>query len=350
MSVLDRAFTQQVRYVTPGVTGGLAASLGRQIARDMGGLLPPFAAHLPAPEVLSACWAISREPSVGASVARATKEAVAAAVSAANACPYCVDVHTATMYALNRTGDGAAVESGRDDHIADPRLRSIVRWARATRLPGSPILADPPFSDAEAAEVIGTALAYHYINRMVSIFLVDSPFPRRSGPSVRRVSKRLLAPVVRRLMLRSANPGESLEFLPEVEHRAAFDWAKSDPVISAAFSASAAVFEEAGRRSLPEPVRRLVQARLRDWAGQHPPLSRGWVDEALAELPVSLRPPGRLALLAALAPYQVDERVVEEFLIAGSSEEQTLIAATGWASFAAMLRVNEWISPARLAA
>lgn len=348
MSLVARMFGRQVRYVSPVSGSELAARVTGQISRDVGVVLPPYLAHLPAPEVLAACWAITREPAVGTAVPRAVKEAVGAAVSATNACPYCVDVHTATMYALELSDAGAAIAAGRDDRIVDTELRAVVGWARATRLPGAPVLADPPFGEAARAEIVGTALAYHYINRMVSIFLVDSPFGSRTGEFLKRGVKRLAAPGMRKALRRPAAPGDSLEFLPEVDGRGEFGWARRSPAIRAAFSRSAAAFDEAGRRSVSEAVRDMVLARLRNWHGEQPPLSALWIDGALAGLPDADRPAGRLALLTALAPYRVDAPVIDEFRAHTPGGDETLIETTGWASFVATLRVGEWIRPPRV--
>src|SRR5215813_3090346 len=100
MSIRERPFLRQVRHVHPDVHDPRTAEARRQIRRDFGMLVPPFALHLPVPDALCAGWVILREPTHGRRVDRATKEAVAAAVSATNTCPYCVDVHTTMLHAL----------------------------------------------------------------------------------------------------------------------------------------------------------------------------------------------------------------------------------------------------------
>ena len=73
----------------------------RQVERDFGMLAPPVALHSPAPEALAAVWVILRESLVATGLAgRPGKEAVAATISLANSCPYCVDVHGATLMGL----------------------------------------------------------------------------------------------------------------------------------------------------------------------------------------------------------------------------------------------------------
>ena len=112
MSIRERPFLRQVQYLHPDPRDPRTAAARQQIRRDFGMLVPPFALHLPVPDALSAYWAIIREPTYGRRVDRATKEAVAAAVSATNTCPYCVDVHTTTLHALGEPASAAAIASG----------------------------------------------------------------------------------------------------------------------------------------------------------------------------------------------------------------------------------------------
>jgi len=94
-------------------------------------------------------------------------------------------------------------------------------------------------------------------------------------------------------------------------------------------------------------VRNLVTARLTAWRGEEPGLSRGWADSALQTLPAPQRPQGRLALLAALASYQVDARVLHDARTRpGPAGDETLIATAAWASFAAARRIGSWLHTA----
>ena len=51
---------------------------------------------------------------------------------------------------------------------------------------------------------------------------------------------------------------------------------------------------------------------------------------------------GRLILLTALAPYQVDEEAVDAFTTRISGDER-LIGALAWASFTAARRIGTWL-------
>lgn len=260
--MLDRLLRRQVRYIRlPTGRSDLADAVAHQVRRETGALLPPFAVHLPAPEALAGCWAIMREPAAGTTMSRATKEAVAATISTINESPYCVDVHTTTLYALTDSDTGAKVATGRDGEVTDPHLRRILAWAKATRSPGSPTLSDPPFPALAAAELVGTALGYHYINRMVSIFLPASLLP---NGALARGLKRLIGPGIRRRLLSSPRPGAALQHLTNVEgvNLDEFSWATTGSIIHGAFTRAAAIFDMLGAQALPAPVCELVTGHL----------------------------------------------------------------------------------------
>jgi len=78
---------------------------------------------------LAASWLMLREALlVPGFVDRATKEAVAAAVSVGNTCPYCVAVHVPRCTACSRTRRRRTSRPDRVEEITDPTLRGIVAW------------------------------------------------------------------------------------------------------------------------------------------------------------------------------------------------------------------------------
>lgn len=343
LSIRNLALRRQIRQIDPVTRDPRVSAVGRQISRDFGILAPPFALHSPAPEVLFACWMIFAEPTFGPRVDRATKEAVVAAVSTLNACPYCVDAHTTMLHALGNPASAAAIASADIDRIADSALRERVSWALAHHQPGATILGRRPFPDGDAPEMIGVALAFHYVNRMVNIFVSASPFPFGST-KVRPLARRMAVPVFRRMASRRGGRGASLDFLPPAALPDDLAWAAGDPVIAEAFGRAAAAFDAAGRQALPDAVRELVTTRLGAWHGEEPGVSRAWVDSAVEALDAPQRPLGRLALLAAFASYQVDAQVLRDARPQpGPQGDETLVAAAGWASFAAARRVGSWL-------
>lgn len=103
-------------------------------------------------------------------VPRAHKEAVVSEVAKTNHCPYCISAHTLMMQASGEE-DASKIVLNNNGNVNDPLLQQRIEWGAATRTPDAPILKNPPFTVEEAPEIIGGALAFHYINRMVNIFI-----------------------------------------------------------------------------------------------------------------------------------------------------------------------------------
>lgn len=320
------AHVRHVRPVARRAASGLVSEVYDQVEADFGMLAPPVALHAPAPLSLAAAWMVVRETllCVGA-VDRKAKEAVAAAVSAANACPYCVEVHGATLAGLTGGPDAEAIVAGRTEAVTDPRLRALARWARD----GGPL--PEPCRAVHVPELVATVVTFHYLNRMVNIFLHESPLPPVSGPArtaVRRVARRIMGGLARH---RPAL-GTSLPLLPEAPLPADLSWAAGQPHVAGALARAAAAIEAGGRRVVPDGVRGLVLERLADGGGPAPGLFvRDWLEPAVAPLPAAERPAGRLALLAAFASYRVTDAVVADFRGQGH-DDRALIELVSWAS------------------
>jgi hypothetical protein len=229
--------------------------------------------------------------------------------------------------------------------VNHPVLRALAMWASRTLAPDDPPLHAPPFAPPETAEHVGTAVAFHYINRMVNVFLPESPVPpplRWFGALPRRF---LAATFGRRMVTRAPRPGVS-SFLPDAPLPGDFRWAAGNPGVAGAFARAAAAVDEAGRVALPDSARELVARRLSMWRGEPPGLGRGWVDVAVSPLDARDRPLAALALLTALASYRVDRAVVEEFR-GRRPTDADLVGAAGWAAFSAARRVGSWLASAR---
>jgi AhpD family alkylhydroperoxidase len=325
-----------VAPVRPEHASGLVARVYRQVGRDFGMLAPPVVLHSPAPDSLAAGWLMLRETLLARGlVDRATKETVATEVSLGNACPYCVDVHRALLHGFSGGGRN------------DGRSEAIAGWARASRSKETAALHPVPFSAGQAPELIGVAVTFQYLNRMVNVFLGDSPLPPQVPAGGRGLLLRLFGLIMRLSVREARRPGASLRLLPAAPLPADMSWAEGSPTVAAAFARAAAAVEAAGRRSVPGPVRDLVTARLDDWNGRPPGLGRGWTAEALSGLDPAQRPAGRLALLVAMASYQVDRVVVDEFR-ADAADDRTLVELASWASLAAARRIGGWTGQAAL--
>lgn len=307
-----RRAQHKVRYVRPvrfGAATGQVAEVYRQLEADFGMLAPPVSLHSPAPEVLPAVWVLLRESLlVDRQASRVDRETVAAAVSSANTCPYCVEVHTTT----------AADLAGTD---LDPEATALGRWATGHGPAEFPV--------TQAAELVATAVTFHYLNRMVNVFCEPSPFPAALPPSAVRVARGVLARTVRRRPDSAATAAKDL--LPACPVPAGLEWAAGQPALADALARVYTAFEAAGERSVPAEVRRMVRAEVIRMGERTPGLDMEWLDRPLSTIARSLRPVGRLALLTALASYRVQPADVD----AASLSPKALIELTSWASFTA---------------
>ncbi|AVT37182.1 carboxymuconolactone decarboxylase family protein [Plantactinospora sp. BB1] len=341
--VISSVVQRQVKYVRtvpPGRADGLVAAVYRQVTEEMRLVVPPVLLHSPAPEALAGYWMLMREPLLaGGAVDRLGKEAVAAAVSVANICPYCVDMHSIGIYDLATEEDAEAVAGDRVDEIADPRIRDLAAWGRTAHQPDEAVLPRPAFSSAERAELVGVVVGFHYLGRMVNVFLANFLLPPRLGPRARRRVKHGIS-LMLSASLREVQPaGRSLRLLPEAPLPPDAAWAAGQPEIAEAVARSFAAFDRAGERALSPAVRQLVDDRLRGWRGEEAGLSRQWCERLVAELPEADRAAGRLALLTAFASHQVDEDTVREFRLT-EPRDSALVEATAWASYAAARRIG----------
>lgn len=322
-----RRSLNQIRYVTPAdsrTAAGLVAQVYNQMERDFGMLAPPIALHSPAPDVLAATWMILRESLVATGrVARASKEIIAEAVSRTNQCPYCAAVH------------GANTAGG------DPQASAIASWVTANSRSGAVVVA--PFSEDQTPEAVGVAVTFQFLNRMVNIFLGDSPLPPALPTRLHPVAMRGLARFMRGTTARGHTPGESLDLLPAVPSRG-LAWTATNPVLGEAFDRAVTVIETAGRRSVPTDVRDLVEAQTQQWRGQPQEFGRAWLETLVSPLPASRRPAARLAVLTAFASYRVDTDIIAEFRLDQPGDRE-LIELTAWAGMTAALRTAEWMTP-----
>lgn len=340
---IEATMARQIRHLTPVARAGADATtraVAAQIARDFGAFVPPFALHAAVPSLLAACWTMLREALVTTHVDRVRKEAVATAVSRANDCTYCVDAHGAALHSLADAATADALAAGVSVAAAAPALAPLVAWATATRTPDAAALRDPPFTEAEAPELIAIALAFHYVNRLAAVFLAPSPMPVASSRA-KRWLRRALAPLLRGALTRPLAPGDSLAFLPPAPLPDDFAWARGHAILADALGRTAAAFDAAGTAHVTPAVGRLVAARVAAWSGAAAPLGRQWLDDAVDTLAEPERPAARLALLAAFAPERVDDATIADCRRAGA-DDAALVATSAWASFATARRIAAW--------
>ncbi len=339
--VLGSLGLTQIRHVSA-VPRRKAPELVRRVYRqtedDFGVLAPPVALHAPAPQTLAAVWVLLRETLIVQGRApRGVKEAVATAVSVANACPYCATIHNHALVTLGHTSSPDTASAGELSDLAD-----WLQWAQVDdrRLP-------PPFPPDQLAEVVGVAVLLHYLNRVVNVLLRDVPLPPGVPEFALAPVLRVLGWMMRRASRRPHEAGLSLELLPPASLPEDLSWAAQDRVLAEAFGRACSVIDEAGERAVPAVVREMVRSQVVNWRGGLRGISRRWVDDLVAGLPAENRAVGRLALLVAFASYQVDDAVVEGCRRAGLTDRD-LVELCSWAAMIASRRIGELLAGRRV--
>lgn len=345
--IVDDMTNKQVRYIEPVVAtkaDGELYKLYAQIRSDFQ-LVPPLTLFSPAPDLLAGVWSIWRESQfVMGQVPRFITEAVAAAISSINTCPYCVDAHTGMLHASSNSHIVDAIHRKNSSLIKDQKSRRILEWAFANRSPGDEILARPPFSKDEAPEIIGTAFVYHLVNRMVTVFLVDTPLPVSSNwKYIRRIAAKIFGLTVGKSIInRRPQSDQVADLAPINDLPDSMNWALSNLHIARAFSNFSILMQSSTGNILSEQVRNLAERQVNSWSGENMGMDRSWLEKNVRNLEEIDKPVARLILLTALSPYQVCEKDILEFRSVYPDDERLLIITT-WASFIAARRVSSWL-------
>ncbi|MEN8129681.1 MAG: hypothetical protein ABFS45_05705 [Pseudomonadota bacterium] len=330
---------RHIRRPDLGADDPLVSKVLDQASREFQ-VAPPIILHQPAPLLLAGIWGLMRESFVIHSEGRLVREAVAAAISQLNECPYCVDVHT-SMHA----------SAGGENDILAGELKAgfspealAYQWASATLTPNAEVIRHPQIPPADVPQIFGTALCFHFINRMVNIFLDKAPMPMPAASShfMRSFSRASLRFFGKRMVKLDGTPGDFIIDAGQMALPKEFAWSATDPNVAGALLRFAYAAENAGQEALDADVRALVLSHLDGWNGEQPDLGRSWTDVLVNPLDESLRPSARLALLSARASWQIDEQVIGDFrAIAG--DDKALVQAAGWASYAAVKRIAGWL-------
>ncbi|MFD0714674.1 carboxymuconolactone decarboxylase family protein [Paenibacillus sp. GCM10027626] len=335
-----------IKYIQPSPVSaakGMLYDMYGQIRNDFGFVGDIFIIHSLSPSLMAGLWSSMRETEMVGKVPRSIKEAVAVAVAKSNQCPFCVDAHSMLLMATGNNEVAQKINRDEVDLIPDEKMRSIVQWALATRSPGSSLLLDPPFTIQEAPEIIGTVVTNHYITRMVDVLLSNkSPIPVRNT-LLKKLLQRLVAIVFASSVRKSRKPGASLVFATESELPDDFWWVEHHPYIRCAFAAFADAVNRAGEQILTEEARTVVKQHIDAWMGEEPGISRKWAEQAVTSLAGRTRIAARLALLTAIAPYQIDDELIHEFQSA-YKEDMHLLNVLSYSSFMAACRIGTWLS------
>jgi AhpD family alkylhydroperoxidase len=268
------------RFFTPApakTATGLAAEVYRQMQDDFLGPVPAFQALSAVPELLAATWALMREALLAGDVSRVDRELVASSVSRANRCRFCVDAHVTLLHALGEHKLAEVIARG--GRPPERRQAELADWAQASRSPIGSAWTSP-----YGAEITGTLLTFHFINRIVSALLDPDLLPGglERFPVVRSAGGRLYAKAA----------------------HLDVDATSGDNPVGVAYASLKNVARQGGDL-LSEVARQTVAATVRWEDGHHPARPAEWASELVADLTGTDRAGTRIALLAAFAPSAI---------------------------------------------
>ncbi|MFF0740092.1 carboxymuconolactone decarboxylase family protein [Streptomyces sp. NPDC004111] len=299
---------------------GTAADVYAQVLTDFGVPNPPtFAALSPSPHLLTGFWALMREALLAGEASRTEKELVAAGTSLTNDCAFCVNAH---LFLLSAGGESALAERiGAGGTPDDPHRARLLAWGRD-------MSTEQPFPAAHAQEFIGTALAFHFMNRVADTLLARPPKDdaERRARLLASEPGRQIAAAVRSVPV----PGASLPLLQT--QGAAPPWAVPGSAVAVAY---AGLREAAamGAGLLSDDDAAYVRKTVDGWDG------RAHLAADDPRLPLREdRPGARLALLVALAPHGLTEEDVRAWLVPPFGEH----CLVHLVAFGAMAATEHW--------
>lgn len=331
---------QHLVPVKPSEAKGLVAQVYSQIKQDFGRIVEPFTLHSPIPQLLAGVWMASRESELAGNVPRETKEVIAACISQLNQCPYCVDAHTIMLTAKGDKKTAQQITKEQYQNIKNPKTRKIAEWALNTLSPGSKIINNPPFKAKEAPEIIGTAVFYHYINPLVTIYLGKTPLPL---PILRTPMKRIASHLFKKALNRQKTPGASLFLLPEKNLPKDLTWAKNSPNVAGAYARFAAAIKDIEKTYVPIAIRKTITQHIDEWIQGTQQNEIQLIKETTAKMEPLTKIATELAFLTINHPHHIDKKTIYSFQ-RHSSQKNQLLAITSWASFIKAKKIGTWLS------
>ena len=338
---------QAVRYIkTLGLKDatGYIKKINEQITRDFG-LAGPLTLSTPSKRVHAVRWVVARESFiVETHVKRVLKEIVATSIAQINKCPYCEDAHSTSITSTGNKYISEIITSGDWQTIKNPKIKQLVKWSLNTRNPNAEIIKNPPFSKQEASEIIGTALVFHSTNRLVNIFLEDSPLPSFLGKGLMKkvalnfASKTLFKSMVEKQTV----AGEGLQFIKDYKIPLKLDWSKENLPYSKALTAEKMVLNQIENDLIPKEVSMLFKEKINNWQGEEMPMGRSWLHEIINKINLDEKPVANIVFLAAFAPYSITKSDIEAFRDIYNSDTE-LVEVCFWAIQNLTNRIGEWM-------
>ena len=311
----------------------------KELKQDMGDVVEPISLHAINPDLLEGIWNILREVVVvNGKMTRIQKEAIGAAVSEANRCNYCVDAHTIMLIGLKDNLTAKAIVDRNPSIIDDSYLRNLVKWSLDSRKFDSIIIKFPPFTKQAAPEAIGTAVFFHYLNRMVSAFL---------GPTILPVNINFLKGSMKKM----AGKMFSSVLTREKEHKV-FDnrktdqkienmqWADFNPQVKHVYAHYYTLLNELAAEYVPQNVQTFIKKYIADWDGVDLFLIKE-IDTLLESVSENDRHLAHALYIQAFSPHKMNITHINNLKsYFKENTDEAILVSLAWASMEASLHIG----------
>lgn len=321
---------------------GLSKSVFDQMKDDFT-MAEPFTISYPSEQQLVYRWMLNREAYlVNTNVDRVLKDAVAYGVSTANECSFCAEGHQMMIAASGHYQEAKLIKYLSDQ--PEGKIFKIAEWASKCYNPSDSLITTPPFTNEEAPEIIGTFYCFNVTNRLVNLFLGDSPVPVSKDS---KILYSIMSFMATRLMMkpfvtRQIDRGKSLA-LVEFPQEHEYIWAQEVFTVSSAFNAVSMHLAQLEKEILPTYIIERVNAILSFWDGSLRPLRGQWLDQELDGIEEADKPLFKLAMLVMFASYSVTEKDILDFRKL-YSDDKTLVDLCYWAANKVSLKMLDWMA------
>lgn len=323
--------------IKPSEATGVVKEVYDQLKSEMGDVVEPISMHALIPDLLTGIWGILRETVlVEDEVERKVKEAVGAAVSSSNECPYCVDAHTIMILGLKDKLVADAIVKKDLNLIKNDKVREIVNWSFNTKNFKSMAVNNPPFPSTHAPEIIGTAVFFHYLNRMVTIFLGSTILPLNIN-FLKGIMKSMAAKMFSGVLAQKKEAGKVENSSSEIK---ALYWAQSNARLEHVFSYFFRVVSHLGKKSIPEEVREFMKDQIINWDGGDLLNTRD-LDTIVSVITPRNQPLARMLYLTAFSPHRIQEYHFEEFKLFYNGKDDHILSALSWASWISAVKIGD---------
>src|SRR5499425_596531 len=212
------------------------------------------------PALMAGIWTAGRESIlVDDHMDRTTKEAMNAALSQVNDCPYCGDMLISLVHAGGKHDAASCIFAENEAHITNSTLRRRLTWVKSIATPGTKMDTPVPFTAEELPEAIAALMAMSDINRFSHVVMDGSPVSAPLGfQGLKAAALRLFGGELRATHVERLTPGRALSLLPPASLPADMRWATPNPRIADTLARWSAVVEREASVVVSSAVREFV--------------------------------------------------------------------------------------------